>query len=165
MNKTPRINPIETLYNGIRFRSRLEARWAVFFDALKMRWEYEPEAYALPSGNYLPDFRITDGAPSGDCWVEVKPLGAEFDTRWRELKNLSGLDFVVCRNFDLDGVATVLETPEPAKGQGAGECEAHWCVFQGVPRVWLGDEWGPDTHGHEQVAAAFAYAKGYRFWG
>ena len=53
------IKPIETVYNGYRFRSRLEARWAVFFDALKVNYEYEPEGFELPSGNYyLPDFRI-----------------------------------------------------------------------------------------------------------
>ena len=53
------IKPIETVYNGYRFRSRLEARWAVFFDALEVEYEYEPEGFLLPSGNkYLPDFRI-----------------------------------------------------------------------------------------------------------
>ena len=39
--------PVETLYAGHRFRSRLEARWAVFFDCLGIVWEYEPEGYAL----------------------------------------------------------------------------------------------------------------------
>lgn len=29
----PTIKPIETRYKGCRFRSRPEARWAVFFDA------------------------------------------------------------------------------------------------------------------------------------
>ena len=28
------LRPIETHYNGYRFRSRLEARWAVFFEAM-----------------------------------------------------------------------------------------------------------------------------------
>lgn len=37
------IKPIETVYKGYRFRSRLEARWAVFFDAQGIEWEYEPE--------------------------------------------------------------------------------------------------------------------------
>ena len=37
------IKPIETVYNGYRFRSRLEARWAVFFDAAGIEYEYEPE--------------------------------------------------------------------------------------------------------------------------
>lgn len=56
------IKPIETVYKGCRFRSRLEARWAVFFDALGVEWEYEPEGFELPSGRrYLPDFRVK-------CW-------------------------------------------------------------------------------------------------
>ena len=33
------IKPIETIYNGYRFRSRLEARWAVLFDALGVEME------------------------------------------------------------------------------------------------------------------------------
>ena len=37
------VKPIETVYKGYRFRSRLEARWAVFFDALDIEWYYEPE--------------------------------------------------------------------------------------------------------------------------
>lgn len=53
------IKPIETEYNGYRFRSRLEARWAVFFDAMGIKYEYEPEGYVLQDGEcYLPDFRL-----------------------------------------------------------------------------------------------------------
>ena len=35
------INAIETYYNGYKFRSRLEARWAVFFDALIVEKAYD----------------------------------------------------------------------------------------------------------------------------
>ena len=52
------IAAIQTQHNGVRFRSRLEARWAVFFDALGIKYSYEAEGYSLPSGNYLPDFYI-----------------------------------------------------------------------------------------------------------
>lgn len=69
------IKPIQTYYNGYKFRSRLEARWAVFFDAAGVKYEYEPEGFVLPSGKtYLPDFLIhgcTERGPS-DIWVEVK---------------------------------------------------------------------------------------------
>lgn len=41
------IQPIQTSYAGHRFRSRLEARWAVFFDAMKIDWEYEPQGYTI----------------------------------------------------------------------------------------------------------------------
>jgi len=39
------IKAIETVYNGYKFRSRLEARWAVFFDALGIEYEYEKEGF------------------------------------------------------------------------------------------------------------------------
>lgn len=51
--------PIPTKYKGYIFRSRLEAKWAVFLDALGVKYEYEPEGFVLPSGKwYLPDFRV-----------------------------------------------------------------------------------------------------------
>lgn len=68
------IKPIETHYAGCRFRSRLEARYAVFLDALGLRWEYEPEGFDLPSGAYLPDFKVYhSNGGHGYCWLEVKP--------------------------------------------------------------------------------------------
>ena len=55
------IKPIETIYNGYRFRSRLEARWAVFFDAANIRYQYEPEGFVGYLGiPYLPDFYLPD---------------------------------------------------------------------------------------------------------
>jgi hypothetical protein len=61
------IRAIPTIYNGYQFRSRLEARWAVFFDEMGIDYEYEREGYEIATGVwYLPDFYITDG------WVEVK---------------------------------------------------------------------------------------------
>jgi hypothetical protein len=78
------IQAIETKYKGYRFRSRLEARWAVFFDALGIEWEYEKEGYILPQIigksdfqakddlasdlHYLPDFWL----PKLNIFVEVK---------------------------------------------------------------------------------------------
>lgn len=68
------IKPIETIYNGYRFRSRLEARWAVFFDVLGIEYEYEPEGFELGDGlRYLPDFYL----PENDVWVEVKGKPAD----------------------------------------------------------------------------------------
>ncbi len=55
------LKAIQTEYKGYKFRSRLEARWAVFLDALGVKWEYEPEGYDLGNGIcYLPDFRLYD---------------------------------------------------------------------------------------------------------
>lgn len=72
---------IETSYAGCRFRSRLEARWAVFFDQVGIKWEYEPEGFEIgsmhddPPRNYLPDFYL----PSTSTWVEVKPTDGLLD--------------------------------------------------------------------------------------
>lgn len=69
---------IETKYNGYRFRSRLEARWAVFLDALGVKYEYEPEGFQKDGLYYLPDFRVKCGALRGesvtpfDLYIEVK---------------------------------------------------------------------------------------------
>lgn len=64
-----KIKPIETSYKGYRFRSRLEARWAVFFDALGIKYEYEPEGFQLSDGTlYLPDFWL----PESKTFFEVK---------------------------------------------------------------------------------------------
>jgi hypothetical protein len=71
------IKAIQTQYKGCNFRSRLEARWAVFFDALGIKWEYEPEGFEFQNGlRYLPDFWL----PEYKLWVEVKPQGKMSDT-------------------------------------------------------------------------------------
>lgn len=63
-----RVQAIETTYRGYRFRSRLEARWAVFFDALGVQWQYEPQGFLVGGTPYLPDFYL----PEHGTWVEVK---------------------------------------------------------------------------------------------
>lgn len=78
---------IETIYNGYRFRSRLEARWAVFFDSLGIKYRYEPEGYDLNGVWYLPDFNL----PDMNVWIEIKP------TR----QALEGEEFKVCRLSNL----------------------------------------------------------------
>lgn len=58
---------IPTMHAHTRFRSRLEARWAAFFDAIGWRWEYEP----FDLDGYVPDFVLLGSAP---VLVEVKPV-------------------------------------------------------------------------------------------
>jgi hypothetical protein len=64
---------LPTKYDGITFRSRNEARWAIFFDVMGIKWTYEEQGYKLSNGEtYLPDFRIR--LASGKyLYVEAKP--------------------------------------------------------------------------------------------
>jgi hypothetical protein len=81
------LTPILTFYNGYRFRSRTEARWAVFFDALGIICEYEKEGYKLDgAGYYLPDFWL----PELDCFIEVKGESPKKDSlEFRKCKQLA----------------------------------------------------------------------------
>lgn len=65
------VTSIPTDYGGQRFRSRLEAKWAAFFDRCLWRWSYEPQDF----DGYIPDFLLHFRVP---VLVEVKPL------RWDE---------------------------------------------------------------------------------
>ena len=63
------IKVIETKYRGYHFRSRLEARWALFLDCMDAKWEYEKEGFVLSNGeHYLPDFWL----PELNLWLEIK---------------------------------------------------------------------------------------------
>ncbi len=76
---------ISTFYRGNYHRSRLEARWAVYFTELGIRYEYEKEGYKTQNFNYLPDFYF----PKLDFWGEVKhkDFGDEDVARWTEFAN------------------------------------------------------------------------------
>lgn len=64
------LTAIPTTYQGIEFRSRLEARVAAGMDRIGVVWEYEPEGFQIgPTERYLPDFYL----PQADAWLEVKP--------------------------------------------------------------------------------------------
>lgn len=76
---------IPTVYNAASFRSRLEARWAAFFDLAGWRWDYEP----LDLEGWAPDFLIHGF--DGPILVEVKPAA------WRVGPCFPGLD---CSAYD-----------------------------------------------------------------
>lgn len=87
------LKAIETVYKEYKFRSRLEARWAVFFDTLGVKWEYETEGFQFADGTrYLPDFWL----PDWKVWVEIKGDAP------------SETDAVKIKNLTLEGAAPVL---------------------------------------------------------
>ncbi|MHB8987997.1 MAG: PDDEXK family nuclease [Desulfobulbia bacterium] len=73
MERLYEIKPKKTNYGGTLYRSRIEARWAVFFDSLGIEHEYEPFCEEVGSDftslYYLPDFYL----PSQNIFIEIKP--------------------------------------------------------------------------------------------
>ena len=74
--KKYRIAAIPTKYADVLFRSRLEARWAAFFDLQAWKWEYEP----VELNGWIPDFWLEIPCGHSECcgnhelYIEVKPF-------------------------------------------------------------------------------------------
>lgn len=101
------VKAIETVYNGYRFRSRLEARWAVFLDQIGVPYAYEPEGYEFDGIRYLPDFKLPKGLMA--C-PPVRGADSCVDTPvWLEIKPQSALDDQVIGKAT--GLAKATETP------------------------------------------------------
>lgn len=96
------LRPIQTRLYGHLFRSRLEARWAVFMTEAGFDWTYEPEGFELAAGRYLPDFRVARPGHGVPVWMEVKPMipgSPADDPRWTELAARSGTPLFTVRGM------------------------------------------------------------------
>ena len=115
------IKPIETLYRGHYFRSKAEARFAVFLDCLGVKWEYEPQGFDLGNGlKYLPDFKIYNV----EIWDENRDkcnydtytpkmldhIYVEVKGMWKDDKpgELSDFDYAKINSFVFDGSSNVI---------------------------------------------------------
>lgn len=142
---------IETKYKGYRFRSRLEARWAVFFDACGYSWEYEPEGFDLEGIYYLPDFKIFGKDDNGDYnvfWLEVKPEGPISSLDSEKISAFSRL-IASQRDIDADWSQCLVKgygdfilldgTPEPNKLYRGLTTGLKWLMdesYRGRPSFW-----------------------------
>lgn len=89
------LKAIETRYNNYRFRSRLEARWAIWLDTLGIKYEYEKEGYDFgDDGWYLPDFWLSEL----QCWLEIKGTTATHEESNKAflLAERSGYPVILC---------------------------------------------------------------------
>lgn len=148
---------IETEYNGYKFRSRLEARWAVFFDSLGIKYEYEPEGFLLDDGSmYLPDFRVRCCGTRGNCdpdksfdlYIEVK--GRLTDADMKKIEMFSGYN-----GFFYTGNASSFINPTLIVGDipNAGCATEWWGDFTFFSYRFIdGDDFGAfpaaDKHGN-----------------
>lgn len=78
---------LPTTYKGYKMRSRLEAKWACFWDLLGVAWEYELDAFDLGDVRYLPDFWL----PDFRAWVEIKGEIRDDRAGLRMLEQCAGL--------------------------------------------------------------------------
>lgn len=65
----------ETIYKGVKFRTKLEARWAVFFDDCNAKWTYRPKTFDLGNGDYFtPEFLLENvhGRGGDSLYVVVR---------------------------------------------------------------------------------------------
>ena len=143
------LKPIETRYKGYRFRSRLEARWGVFFDAFGgpapgvawVEWEYEKEGYDLGAhGRYLPDFWL----PKHRVRIEIKGQHPHEDEveKARLLVEATGSPAVIFHGLPGQhaGVASAADISDSSGGYGDWSA-IRWfvCGVCGRPDVTLGD--------------------------
>ena len=97
-----------TTYAGVNFRSRLEARWAAYFDLNGWQWEYEP----IDFDGWSPDFRLT--TLFCPVYAEVKPDSdlsrfTKAYRHWREVQVLLLGPFP-----GRQGIGLMLDPPEDA---------------------------------------------------
>ena len=100
------IKAIPTTYNHVQFRSRLEARWAAFFDLCGWEWDYEP----FDLDGWAPDFMLKGKTMA---LVEVKPIDFRGDD-----KQLRSQAFSKAKKaFDTAQLATIDEKPMDAMSE------------------------------------------------
>jgi hypothetical protein len=58
-----RIAAHPTMYQSTLFRSRLEARWAAFFDLMTYTWQYEP----IDFHDWVTDFLVKFRCGHSEC--------------------------------------------------------------------------------------------------
>jgi hypothetical protein len=128
MRNRNEVGAIETVFDGYRFRSRLEARWAVFFKKARIRYIYEPECFRMFTDGelYLPDFYLPDvnmrtTEDKGGIYVEVKPPPLNFNTKegMRLVAHLAELSYITGKSVLLiEGMPALWDDIFVDKGYG-----------------------------------------------
>jgi hypothetical protein len=166
---------IPTRYAGHTFRSRLEARWAVFFDFIGMSWEYEKEAFSLrvlgKQAGYTPDFWL----PQLGAWFEVKGWQGLSDDEARRVVNkmaafrvaVDARIYVALDGLADGGVIEMFKDEPRVRTVEWGRCEQ--CLAWS-PEISDGSRpvrvCGHESNGigWEQAKGALLDAAAYRFW-
>jgi hypothetical protein len=139
-----KIKAIPTLYKGVEYRSRTEARWAAFFESLDVPFVFEGVWFTTPEGGYLPDFMLWP-ASKRESFIEVKgpePIARDYArARSVELTTRRKLRFLV--------------GSVPTTAHRSGLLSRHWSMDN---EVWVQGYWRPNgwTTRRRQQALDFA---------
>lgn len=144
------ITAIQTRYGGNLYRSRTEARWAVFFDRLGLPWDYELEGFSLPNGLfYLPDFCL----PTLGLLVEIKPLIDGEDVYQRE--DLVAFWRMAEAERTADGWQMLLlaGTPRRYEAYTNGDGDYRWCACPECDAVGIQYEGRAERNKHKPACS------------
>lgn len=117
-----KIQAQETVYDGHKFRSRTEARWAVFFRHMGLCYEYELEN----EGGVLPDFYL----PDIDVYIEVKGRQYTEEGMEKERKVFRGKYAVITQKT---GKPVIIAYGCPFSMTGNTKWNRSDLIFYGVP--------------------------------
>lgn len=156
----------------VHYRSRTEAKWALFFDRLGIQYLYEPEGFVVDGVPYLPDFLL----PAQALIAEVKPSFDSDPDGVQKLRNLIAARGkergVVLPAIDSASVNLLLMGPD-GKGETWEDDRGTWLVcpdgyhydVQPVPERGCaqcrheGNYW----YEAEEIGRAYKFALNYRF--
>jgi hypothetical protein len=131
------IQALETHYKGCRFRSRLEARHAIFFDMIEVEWRYEMEGFQLGGSRYLPDFFL----PKLGLWLEVKGEYPNADEVGKAMDLSNGTGKPIAISVGDPYYGQLLVYCPLALNDGSGGCawfEDEGTVHRGSGYIWIG---------------------------
>lgn len=152
------IKAIETRYAGYRFRSRLEARWAIFLDRLEINWEYEAQGFETSAGPYLPDFHVSatsvlhtvggseswNNPTAGEVFLEVKgaPLRQDEAEKLRAFASDPGEPRWIMALGNIPHPDTALHYLQGWGMGGAGRCDISIGRLSFESAHSMSDKWG-----------------------
>lgn len=149
-----KIKAIPTVYNGIKFRSRLEARIAATLDALGIAWEYETEAYQIGDIHYLPDMVI------GGAFVEIKP-SRDNDAKIAALATATDTPCYLMHPIDVTHIGSFKGRDVIGVTRVRGEGFYSSAVLASCPRCGSGQPW---TIGDNWCAACRQASDVEKWW-
>jgi hypothetical protein len=160
-----------TEYGGVLYRSTTEARWAVFFDSLDMKYIYEPEWFVTHAGAYKPDFLLVGQS----LIAEVKP---SFDSDPAGVQKLRSL--IAGRGMERGVILPAIQPGDvhlllmgPDHGEVWEDDRGTWLTcpqgyhfdVQSVPEIGCKEcpQEGNYWYESDRIRRAYTFARSYRF--